>query len=221
MVAGAETADLTGATLHRSVTDRARLGSADRAAVLAVVEVRLDAVPALDRVTGATDEYVVELAPVTCQRPPAPSPRGISRSSASINAGSSGARSSRSVVETSRRTPHEMSKPTPPGDTTPPSLDVSRGDAPDREAVSPMDVGHRVRRLDDPRQRRHVRDLLEGAVLDDIGEQLAGREDDAGDTHRAASRDAPSLRPPLRPARASSDVQDDVTAPAVFVATEA
>ena len=39
-----------------------------------------------------------------------------------------------------------------------------RGDAADREAVALVHVGHRQRRLDDPRQRRHVLQLLQRAV---------------------------------------------------------
>jgi hypothetical protein len=52
--------------------------------------------------------------------PPTPTPRGIARSSESISAGNTRAASPSVIRETSSRTPHEMSNPTPPGDTTPP-----------------------------------------------------------------------------------------------------
>ena len=44
--------------------------------------------------------------------------------------------------------------------------ELGRRDAADREAVALVDVGHRQRRLDDPRQRRHVLQLLERAVAE-------------------------------------------------------
>jgi hypothetical protein len=40
-----------------------------------------------------------------------------------------------------------------------------RRDAADRKAVTLVDVGHRQCRVDDPRQRRHVGELLERAVV--------------------------------------------------------
>ena len=54
--------------------------------------------------------------------PSLPTPRGIAASRWSITARSRGCSRSRSSSGlTSRRTPHEMSNPTPPGETTPPS----------------------------------------------------------------------------------------------------
>jgi hypothetical protein len=56
-------------------------------------------------------------------------------------------------------------------------------DPADGEAVPPVDIGHGARRADDPRQGGHVGDLLRGAVLERLREQLLGREDPPRHAH--------------------------------------
>ncbi len=75
-----------------------------------------------------------------------------------------------------------------------PLFDVERGDAPDREAVAPVDVGHRERAADDPGQARDVRDLLRGAVLKKLFDERLIRVDEPLDPHRAFARDPPAHR---------------------------
>jgi hypothetical protein len=58
-----------------------------------------------------------------------------------------------------------------------------RSDGADREAVALVDVGHRHRRLDDPRQRRDVLQLLERVVALDRAEQALVGEDARGHAH--------------------------------------
>src|SRR5581483_10779688 len=60
---------------------------------------------------------------------------------------------------------------------------VERRDPADREAVAPVDVGHREGRADDPRKRRDVRDLLERSVVDDASRHRSVRVHDPGNAH--------------------------------------
>src|SRR5690606_30032562 len=73
-------------------------------------------------------------------------------------------------------------------------VDVERRDAADREAVSPMDVGHADRRPDDPRKTGDVRDLLDRSVVADVLHEPVVREDDAVRQHRADARDPKASR---------------------------
>jgi hypothetical protein len=66
---------------------------------------------------------------------------------------------------------------------------VHRGHAADGEAVAPVDVGHRQRRLHDPRQVRHVADLLQAGVLAQGRHQPLAGVDDARHAHAALPRD--------------------------------
>jgi hypothetical protein len=56
-------------------------------------------------------------------------------------------------------------------------------------------VGHRVRRLHDPGQRRHVDHLLQRLISGCVWQQALGREHHPGYPHRPALVDAPSARP--------------------------
>ena len=61
-------------------------------------------------------------------------------------------------------------------------VDAERGDAPDREPVPPVDVGHGVRSPDDPRQAGDVTNLLERVL------ELPGRASSARSRTRVRAR---------------------------------
>ena len=74
---------------------------------------------------------------------------------------------------------------------------IERRHAADREAVTPMSVRHRERRLDDARQARHPGDLVEHLLIQLADELLVGIEH-ARHTHRAAWLHHPLRRILLR-----------------------
>jgi hypothetical protein len=76
-----------------------------------------------------------------------------------------------------RKQPHTAVDVVPdPAGRDDPVRRLGRGHATHREAVPLMDVGHRQRRPGDPRQRRHVLQLLERPIGRDLPDQLAVRE---------------------------------------------
>ena len=62
-------------------------------------------------------------------------------------------------------------------------LHAGRRDAADREAVAPVDVGHRHRGADYAREKRDVGDLLHRPIFLDLGHQPLAGEYDARDAH--------------------------------------
>ncbi len=138
----------------------------------------------LDRVPGAAGQHVIRLR-LAAQPPhrPRPSPRGIRASSASMNVCSRPARSAWSRSASNNRTPQEMSKPTPPGETTPPR---STSVAPPRRSGT-RSPGARPASHRTPRRCRAAwprSDLLQGAVGGHVGQQRRRAEHHAGHPHR-------------------------------------
>jgi len=121
VIARAEAADLVQPTVDGPAADLRRVGAADRAAILAPVQVALAAVTARHRVGGpAASSLSSSARPRRRQVPPRPVPHGITAASRSITVPSTGASPQAPRSAASSRTPQEMSKPTPPGETTPP-----------------------------------------------------------------------------------------------------
>ena len=122
MVPGAEAADLVQAAVDGPAADLGRVDAADGAAVFAPVQVTLAAVAVCHGVGGPAQQQLFQLPrPGSCHTPPRPAPRGIAAASWSITLPSTAASSSAARSAASRRTPQEMSKPTPPGEITPPA----------------------------------------------------------------------------------------------------
>ena len=120
--------------------------------------------------------------------PVLPTPAGIWRNSESASAFCTGRMSATVRPVSMVRTPQEMSKPTPPAETTPPCVGIEGRDAADREAVAPVRIGHRVGCPHDPGQRRDIDRLLIDLVVH-VADQLFVRVDDGRHAHGAVRLD--------------------------------
>ncbi len=194
VVARAQRAELLAAPLPRPLADRVRVRSGDAAARLRGVEVGGGAIPALDRPGGALCHHLVQLAVADAERavgaqagrhvleepvgelpddrPDLVLPQaGADETGAAVDVEADAAGRDDAVVETHRR------------------------HAADREAVPPVDVGHRQRVADDPRQEGDVGDLLDSLVLRHRPQHALIGEDEAGDAHAAlvAHRQPPAV----------------------------
>jgi hypothetical protein len=160
VVAGAERADLPGPALAGAVADLGRVGAGEPAASSQRSRSAAHRAP-LDRV-GRARPVRNASSPSSSTVPDAAAPHAVRHgANERPSAGQAvGELSTRSNGVASRRTPQEMSNPTPPGDTTPPSSTSVAATPTDREPVAPVHVRHRVAGLDDARQRRDVGHLL-------------------------------------------------------------
>lgn len=118
--------------------------------------------------------------------PAVPTPRGIARSSRSMTAGNRGCSSSRSSPSpTKSLTPHEISKPTPPGETTP-SLSTSVAATPPIGKPYPQctsGIAYEARTI--PGSVATLTTCIKGHVAFVTRQQRPGREHDPGHPHRA------------------------------------
>ena len=222
VVAGAEAADLGPAAVERLAAHRGRVRPRHHAALLGVREVVRGRQPALGQEGDPLFGEPLELAVLEAQG--AVRPRSLGHTAHQLVHQRLEPRSARrrapSPVRTSR-TPQLMSKPTPPGETTPSRL-VHGRHAADGEPVSPVDVRHGDAGLQHAGQRGDVGHLLERLLVAALGEESRVRvhasrarawRPRAGSrrrTRRSARRSRP--QPGSRP---GSDVQEDEGLPAV------
>jgi hypothetical protein len=160
VVAGAEAAHLSESTLTSPSADLGRVGTGDHAAVLAPRQIPWRAMPPRHGVGGAAEQDLVELAfvlevPGTPLAHPAHDPlvEFVTQPLASAP--------EVPLFERGRQEPDTAGdvEPDPARRHHAARLDVGGGDAPDREPVAPVHVGHGVAGLHDPRQRGDVGDL--------------------------------------------------------------
>jgi hypothetical protein len=192
MVAGPHRAELVAPPFARTLRHRRRLGLGEPAAGLDRFEVRGDAVAELDGAARAAGEHEVELgigeAEVGARRAHAGGDRAeelvdqrlepradlLDRERAREQA-----HAAVDVVADAARRDH-------------PAVGVEGGDAADREAVPPVDVGHGDRGADDPRQAGDVGDLGERLVPFEVAHLGFGGEDQPVGPHAPMARQAPA-----------------------------
>ena len=184
VVARADRAELAGAPLARPRRDVPGVGALEAALGLGRADVVVAADPALlDEPPRPLLEHRVELGAAQRERPALARAGGHApRDRLDERAAAAGVELA--VRERGREQPHaavDVVADAAGGDDA--VRRRGRGQAADREAVALVDVGHRDRGLDDPRQRRDVLQLLERAVGADRGEQVGVGEHARGHAH--------------------------------------
>ena len=190
VVARAERPDGGLAAQERPLGDGVRLGALERASVLLALEVGARSEAALDGPAGTVAQDVTEL--------------GLGRVEASTPPRAGGNRA-RELLQQRRQAVAGIFDPNVRAQQPHAARDVvadsagrddpvvhaERGDAADREAVAPVNVGHRIRRLDDPRQAGDVAHLLQGVVELPPLHGLASGKYPAGNAHRGLLLELP------------------------------
>jgi len=193
VIPGAQGAHLGAATLEGAVGEGSRIGVVDGAAVLAAGEVEVGAVAAGDGVDRAAEQDGPQ---VRGRGVPDPAGAGAPRHQPGEGGHDRGQVRPEVGLAERRREQADAA-----GDVEadaarrdhPAGRRIGGRDAPDGEAVTPVDVRHGERGGHDARQGGDVRDLAEGVIAVDGGQQAAGGEHHAGDAHGPGLIDAPAV----------------------------
>jgi hypothetical protein len=191
MVARSEAAELPAPPLAGPVPDRPRIGVGDCAPVLAERQIVRLAEAMRDGVRRALTQNAVEFGRAGRRQhaaAPHPARDGL------VEAGHEAVHARRGLGPGDGRgeQPHAARdvEADPAGRDHAALGRVRGGHAADREAVTPVQVRHRVGRLDDAGQGGDVGHLLQRLVRGPLGQQGVGGEDNAGHAHLAGGLDA-------------------------------
>jgi hypothetical protein len=188
-------ADLVQPAANRAAAHLSQVGAVGDAAVLPPVQVPLAAVPACHRIAGPVGQQLFELRPAA-QLPQAAAPGAARDHGGEPVHHPAQHRDQLASAEVGGEQPDPAGdvEPDPArGDHAAPG-DIGGGDPADREPVSPVHVGHRIRRLDDAGSSATLTTCSSARSPSRIRDQRARGEHHAGHPHPAVPRDDEPVR---------------------------
>ncbi len=192
VITGAERADLRSAALHRALGYVVRVGAADAAAFLDVVEIGRAAVTLRDGPFGTAGGHPPQLICRDCER--ARRPHARRHASEEMIHKLLHVLGHVLPLQLRRHQPYAaVDVVTDASRRYHPLVHIKCRHASDRKSVAPVHVRHGERRPHNPRHVRHVHSLLRRVIGLDVAEHLPGRIDARRNAHAPGSRNLPDV----------------------------